>query len=93
MPGGLEELLAAAHLDDLAQVHHRDPIGDVAHHTEVVGDEEIGQSHAVAQIRQQIEHLGLDADVERGDRFVADDEPRPERECPRDADTLSLSTR
>ena len=30
-------------LDDLAQVHHRDPVADVPHHRQVVGDEHVGE--------------------------------------------------
>ena len=30
-------------LDDLAGVHHRDAVGDLGHHPEIVGDEHDGQ--------------------------------------------------
>ena len=39
---------------------------------------------------QQIEDLGADGNVERGDRLVADDELRIENERARDADALAL---
>ena len=35
-----------ADLDDPAEVHHRDPVGDVAHDGEVVGDEQVRQARA-----------------------------------------------
>ena len=31
-------------LDDLAEIHHRDPVGDVLHHAEIMGDEQIGEA-------------------------------------------------
>ena len=42
---------------------------------------------------QQVDDLALDRDVERGDRLVADDEARLERERARDADALALPAR
>ena len=42
----LVELLRRRELDDLAEVHHRDPVGDMAHDGEVVGDEDEGQRAA-----------------------------------------------
>ena len=41
--GLLVELVAVGQLDDLAQVHHRHAVADVAHHRQVVGDEQVGQ--------------------------------------------------
>ena len=38
-----EELVGGSDLDDPAEVHHRDPVGDVADDCEVVGDEDICQ--------------------------------------------------
>ena len=37
------QLLGRRDLDDLAEVHHRDSVGDVADHGEVVGDEQVGE--------------------------------------------------
>ncbi|GAA0007739.1 hypothetical protein BRDID11002_77450 [Bradyrhizobium diazoefficiens] len=58
-------------------------------HGEVVRDEEIGEAVLALQVDQQIDHLRLDRDVERGDRLVADDQARPQRERPCDADALA----
>src|SRR5205085_1536271 len=38
----LADLVGLAGLDDLALVHHRDPVGDVADDADVVGDEDVG---------------------------------------------------
>ena len=43
---------------------------------EIVRDEQIGKVVLALQVDQQIDHLGLDRDVERRDRLVADDQTR-----------------
>ena len=42
-----------------AQVHHGYAVANVAHHAQVVGDEQVGQAEAILQFLQQIDHLGL----------------------------------
>ena len=37
---------------------------------EVVADEQIGEAKPLAQFHEQVQHLRLDRDVERGDRLV-----------------------
>jgi hypothetical protein len=59
-----------ADLDDLAEVHHRHPVGHVAHHRQVVGDEQIGEVAFALQVLEQVDHAGLDRHVERRDRLV-----------------------
>ena len=54
-------------------------------------DEQVGQAEVALQLRQQVDDLRADADVERGDRFVANDELWPERKGAGDADALALS--
>ena len=87
----LVERIARRKLDDLAEVHHRDPVGDVADHAQIMGDEEVGEAEALLQLLQQVHHLRLDRDIERRDRLVADDELGVERERPGDADALALT--
>ena len=70
----LVDRLAVADLDDAAEVHDRDPVGDLADHREVVRDEDVGQVEVRLQVAQQVQHLRLDRDVERRDRLVADDQ-------------------
>ena len=43
--------LARCHFNDATQIHHRDPIGDVADHREAVRDENIGQTQDPASDR------------------------------------------
>ena len=78
-------------LDDPAEIHHRDAVGDVLHHREIVRDEDVGEAEPVLQIAQQIDDLRPDRDVERRDRLVADDELRLDRERAGDGDALALA--
>ena len=65
-----------ADLDDLAQVHHRDPVGDVPDHRQVVGDEQVGQPELVLQVLEQVDHAGLDRHVQRRHRLVEHEQLR-----------------
>src|SRR5258706_3108342 len=93
VPRPREELALVGELDDLAEIHHGDARCDVLHDREVVGDEEVGHAEALLQILQEVYYLSLDGNVERGDRLVADDHARLDRDRARDADTLPLPAR
>lgn len=56
-----------------------------------MGDEQVGQAHLLLQVLEHIHDLCLNGHVQCGDRLVADDEFRVERERTRDADTLALA--
>ena len=58
------QLVARRELDEDAEVHHPDAIGDVLDHGEVVGDEQIGEASFLLQATHQVDDLGLDRDVE-----------------------------
>ena len=62
-------------------------------HAQVVGDEQVGQAQLPLELLEQVEHLGLDRDVERGHGLVAHDEVRLQHERPGDADALALAAR
>ena len=68
-----------------------DPVADVLDDGEVVGDEQVGQAELLLEVVEQVQHLALDRHVEGGDRLVADDELRVERERPGDPDALALA--
>ena len=63
-----------AELDDFAVVHHGHHVGHEFHDAQVVADEDVGEAAFVLQFFEQVQDLGLDADIERRDRFIADDE-------------------
>src|SRR5262245_17768578 len=87
------ELVAVGDFRDPAEIHHRDAVGAVAHHREVVRDEQVRELKPFLQVLEQVDDLALDRDVERRHRLVADDEARLERERARDADALALPAR
>ena len=70
MERSLIELVRGTLFDDLAEVHHGDAVAHVAHHTEIVGNEDVGQTAPLLNISQQIEDLRLDRDVERRDGLI-----------------------
>src|SRR5260370_2274707 len=92
MPRRGEDLLPSRYLDDLAEIHDRDTVRHVLDDREIVADEEQRDAELLLQVLQQVDDLRLDRDVERRDRFVADDEFGLCRECPGDADALELTT-
>src|SRR5438046_429353 len=83
---------AVGELDDLSQVHDRDAVADVAHHGEVVRDEQVRELEAVLQLFEQVDDLRLNGDIQSGDRLVGDDEVGLHRQGARDADALTLAT-
>src|SRR5579875_1372835 len=91
MMGALVERVAVGQFDDLAEIHHRDPVAHLADHGEVVSDEEVREVQALLEVAQQAQDLGLDRHVERRDRLVEDDERRLDRDGPGDADPLALT--
>ena len=80
-------------LDDLAEVHHRDAMADVLDHCEVVRDEQIREVELRLQVHQQVDDLRLHRHVQSRHRLVADDQARPYRQRPRDAEALALPAR
>ena len=53
----VHDLVGLAGLDDLAAIHHRDPVAHIADDRHVVRDEDIGQAHFVLQFHHEVEHL------------------------------------
>ena len=70
--GAVEDRLAAAPLDDPAGVHHGDLVGRLGDHAEVVRDQDDGRAELALELRDQLEDLRLDGDVERRRRLVRD---------------------
>ena len=63
-------------LDDLAGVHHVDPVAHLGHHAQVVGDEQHGRAGLGPQVAHEVEDLGLHGDVQGGGRLVGDEQAR-----------------
>ena len=54
------ELIAFGQLDDLAQVHHRDPVRHVSDDGKIMGDDEIGEVELSLESLQEVDNLRLD---------------------------------
>ena len=85
------DLLLASHLDDAPEVHHHDPVGDMADHCEIVGDEQIREVFLFLQVLQQVDDLRLNGNVKRRNRFVCNDKARINGNGPGDTNALALS--
>ena len=81
MQGMVVKLLPFSQFNNFAQVHYRRTIGDVTHHAQIVGDEQIGQPELILQLLQQVDdpirglgHLGIGEDYEQAaSREVAEE--------------------
>ena len=70
-------------------MHDGYPVGHFRDDAKVVCDEEERKVELGTQVAQQVEHLGLDRDVEGRGGFIGDDQRRMTRERDRDHDPLS----
>jgi hypothetical protein len=86
-------LLNVALFDDLAFFHHAHPLCDLAHNTEVVGDEEKRHAEPLLKLLQQFDDLRLHGHIERRGRFVSDQQVRLVGERHGDHDALPLAAR
>ena len=66
----MNTLLDRPAFDDLAVVHHANPVGKLAHDAEIVGDEQHRHAEPRLRVLQQLENLRLHSDVERRGRLV-----------------------
>ena len=80
-------------LDNLAALHHRDIVCELANDVEIMGDEQHRHVVAMLQILQQVEDLRLHGDIERRRRLVGDEEIGPVGERHRDHHALTLAAR
>ncbi len=71
---GLQEhVLGRADLDDPAQVHDRDAVGDRPGEPQVVRHDDDRQPQLVAELHQQLQDLAAHRGVQVGDRLVGHD--------------------
>ncbi len=79
--------------DDRPEIHHRDPVRQLAHHRQVVRDDEVGDVTVGLQPPDEVDDVGLHGDVQRGQRFVEDDQFRIGGQGPGDGQSLFLPAR
>ena len=89
--GGAEECLSGGFLHHLSRSHDNDAVGNIRHHTHVVGDKENRGSQIPINPAQQIENLLLHRHVKSGGWLVRQNEGglRCQRNC--DDDALQLT--
>ena len=75
-----EDLAHRACLDHTAQIHHRHLVGGLGDDAQIVGDEDDAHAELVHQVLHQVDHLGLDGDVQRRGRLVGDQQLRTGRQ-------------
>ena len=82
----LQKLPGCRVFDDVAGIHHGDPVGLLGHDAEVVRDEDHSHVALPAQVVDQLENLRLNGHVERGRRFVGNQQLRVpgQRHCDHD---------
>ena len=91
MQGVAVKRVAVGDFHHLAEIHHDHAIGNVAHHRQIVRDEQIREFELTLQVFQQIHDLRLDRNVERRHRLVAHDDGRLHGQRARDAHALALT--
>ncbi len=85
-----EQFLRFGLFHDMAQIHDAHSVGYIFYHAHVMGDEQKGNLILFAQILQQVDDLGLDGNIQRRNRLVADNNFGIQDQCPRQAGPLPL---
>lgn len=78
--------------DDAPQIHHSDSITDITNDRDIVRYKQVGQIQLSFEFVQQFDDLGLDGDIQRRHRLVANNEARFHDQRAGDTDTLSLTS-
>lgn len=86
-----EDGFRVSQLHHIAQIHDADAVRNVANHRQVMRNEHVGQVLFFLQLLQQIDNLGLNGHVQRGDALVAHNELGLYRQRPGNADALPLT--
>ena len=86
----LHDLRSRALLDDAAEVHHRDPVGEPRGGREVVRDHQDREALALERVEQR-QDAGAHRHVEHRHRLVRDEQHRLENECGGDRHALPLA--
>ena len=72
-------------------MHLQNPVTDIAHHAQIVGDENGRKPETSLEVVDQVKYLCLNAHVEGRHRFVEHYKIRIERQRAGDDDALSLA--
>ncbi|MNL13966.1 hypothetical protein D3C87_1348900 [compost metagenome] len=88
-----QDFLARAHFHQAPAVHHRDAVGDLRHHAEVVRDEQHRRIVRFLQFQDQRQDLLLRRHVQRGGGLVGDQQLGIQDQRHADDDALTLPAR
>ena len=86
-----EDIFLRAEFHHRTQVHNADLIGNELDHAQIVGNEDVCQIPLPLELFQQIDDLGLNGNVQRRNRLIADDQLGVDRQCSCDANSLALT--
>ncbi len=71
-----ENILRGSVLHKVSQIHNAHRIGNMLHHTQIVGDKQVGQLILLLQVLQKVNDLCLNGHIQSRHRLVADHELR-----------------
>ena len=86
-----QDLAAGPGLDDQPAAHDRHPVAQLGDDGQVVADEQDGHADGLAQLTEQVEHLGLDRHIQGAGRLVREQDLRAERDRKGDRHPLQLA--
>jgi hypothetical protein len=93
MGGGCKYLVDRPGFHQTAGIHHRDAVGDLAGHADVVRDEDDRHSQFPLQLPEQQQHLDLHRGIERGRGVVGEQKLGSARQGKRDHGALAQAAR
>ena len=76
MAASVENILSRASLDNLAGVHHADPISHFGDDRQIVGDQNDCHIEPLFKLGHECEDLSLNGDIKGGGRLISDEQLR-----------------
>jgi hypothetical protein len=82
-----EQQFHRSFFNDTSCIHHRNPIGHLGNHAEIMGDEQNSHGEFALKAADQVENLCLHRDIKGCGWFVSNQQLRPagQRHCDHDA--------
>ncbi|MNZ76717.1 hypothetical protein D3C78_952340 [compost metagenome] len=79
MFAAMEDIRRRADFHLLAAIHDDGAVGDLSHHTHIMGDEQNRRAFLFLKRLDEVQYLALNGHIERGRRLVGDQQLRPGR--------------
>ena len=92
MAWAVKQRLLVCQFDQAPEVHDTHLVAHMAHHGQVVRDEQIGQAALALQVFHDVQHLCLDADIQRRRGLVTNQKFWLGAQRTRDRNPLALAT-